>query len=507
MRFMRTTAPETNGVLAELTEAARNLAEKAERPDFKGDYELEVSAPEGRELAGYINRILHAVNGRKKAAEDRMDLVTKAVRFGLWEMIVMEGDYQHPDNLYIWTDEFRSLLGYSSEAEYPNTFDSLVGSLHPEESGQVLDAFAAHMLDRTGQTAFDLKYRMRHKDGQFRWVRAVATALRDAEGRPLKFVGVLYDIHEEQTADEKYNAYIERYELINRALIEAPWDMTVVAGDVVNMNNKIWWSPQFRSTLGFTDEEDFPSQLSSWSDRLHPDDAEDAVAEFGAYLNDYTCTTTFNDEYRLKRKTGEYRWYHATGETIRDENGVPLRVAGTIRDITLEKNKDAMVQKMTQQMQDLSEAIGDLVEGVKSVSSQAQEIAAAQEQSSEAALRVQKSAEETRNISGFIKEIANQTNLLGLNAAIEAARAGEQGRGFGVVADEVRKLAVHSANATENIEHSLNDMKSMITQILEYISNMSMLTQSQAALTQQVDATSAEIRTMSEDLIEFARKL
>jgi diguanylate cyclase (GGDEF)-like protein/PAS domain S-box-containing protein len=124
-----------------------------------------------------------------------------------------------------------------------------------------------------------------------------------------------------------------KYKLTSDALGIGLWDMEVVGGDPVNPDNSIKWSPEIRQMLGFNDEQDFPNVLQSWSDRLHPEEKETVLGAVISHLSDHTGNTPFDIEYRMMFRDGEYRHIHAFGDTQRDCDGVPLRIAGALRDI------------------------------------------------------------------------------------------------------------------------------------------------------------------------------
>jgi PAS domain-containing protein len=245
--------------------------------------------------------------------------------------------------------------------------------------------------------------------------------------------------------------------------------------------------------------------MSSWLTKIHPDDVGAASELIGRQLADTTGNTPFDMEYRIKHKDGEYRWFRASSYIVRDRDRTAIMAAGTILDITDEKGHELKFEEeLEPAITNLRESIGNVSNAVEDATEQMNEVSARQNDISRAALGIEGSLDDSMQIIQTIQSIANQTNLLSLNASIEAARAGEAGKGFAVVASEVSKLADSTKDTTNHIADILTNMNNMVKDVLGKITEINDSIASQSSNMEEINATVEEITGLSVSIEEMA---
>lgn len=174
-------------------------------------------------------------------------------------------------------------------------------------------------------------------------------------------------------------------------------------------------------------------------------------------------------QFPRKDKHGNELWLEATYNPIFDEKNNVVKVIKFASDITENIAREALVNEASVVAYDTSIETVKITEQASSLLNSSVKISnEISEKASETTMQINRLNEQSDNIQAIvstIKGIADQTNLLALNAAIEAARAGEQGRGFAVVADEVRQLASRTSQSTNEIATVVSDNQEVTTNV------------------------------------------
>lgn len=219
------------------------------------------------------------------------------------------------------------LVGKPREAAYD---EGWVEVLHPADRLPVLELWKEAVSTNDGDKA-DIRYRIRLLDGSYRWFRARARPRLDDTGAVAAWYGSLEDIHEQALAEEALRASEERYRLASRATSDVIWDWSFT-------KERATWAGAYKKVLGYP-ELAGETDLDWWIDRLHPDDRDRVLSKQTAAYE--AGDEYLSDEYRFLNAAGEWIDVRSRCVIVRDEKGEPVRLVGSMLDVTQQKKAEA----------------------------------------------------------------------------------------------------------------------------------------------------------------------
>jgi two-component system sensor histidine kinase/response regulator len=268
-----------------------------------------------------------------RVAERRLERASLLSLEGHWESDLV--------NQLVWfSSSYHALLGYK-EGELPTRFDEFHKLVHPDDATASRTALQQHL---ESGVPFANDARMRCGAGGYRWFRQRGTAECDASGKPITMSGSIHDIHEQKLAETALQLAQRRFERAINGTQDGLWELEA--------NGTAWCSPRLGELLGHTPD-GFPANTNFLREYLHPDDAAAVAVATQAHFQQ---EQPYDVEIRLRTKAAEYRWYRARATAERDAQGRPLRMSGSLQDVTEARAaREALVQA-TQAAEAASEA-------------------------------------------------------------------------------------------------------------------------------------------------------
>ncbi len=255
-------------------------------------------------------------------------------------------------NLGIWVQDFKEnkifrfgkwaeMLGYSPE-EVSDLVDNWKNLIHPEDRQKVEKIIKEHEGGIVPE--FKVEHRLLCKSGNYKWIlnQGMVTE-RDNEGKPLKAAGIHLDIDNiKKTQDALYKSE-ERFQFAAKASNDIIYDWDVTTKEALFSESYIMLFGYSNNTVKFND----------WIESIHPEDREKILK----YTNDIIDVhgNTWTCEYRIKKSDGTYVYLLDRGYVIRNKDDNPIRLIGSLMDLTERKNAEEELNKYKHHLEELVE--------------------------------------------------------------------------------------------------------------------------------------------------------
>ncbi|BDA19073.1 methyl-accepting chemotaxis protein [Aeromonas caviae] len=290
-----------------------------------------------------------------------------------------------------------------------------------------------------------------NRQGETRWLEATYFPVKH-QGRVTRVLKIASDVTEQHQRLGRLEALTEALDR-SQAMIEFTPN-----GDILHAN------ANFLSVMGYT-----LGEIAGRHHRIFCD--ETFLREQPRFWEELARGQFKSGLFMRHNSRGQAVWLEATYNPIRDGSGKVVRVVKFASDITARIEQNHATREAARLAHSTAqETLHSAEEGAGLLRAVVQTSSLIASQVDEAIALIGQLNEQSRSIEAIvstISAIADQTNLLALNAAIEAARAGEQGRGFAVVADEVRQLAARTSLSTDEIARVVQKNRELTARVTD----------------------------------------
>jgi len=271
-------------------------------------------------------------------------------------------------------------------------------------------------------------------------------------------------------------------------------------GIILNANDN------FLKTMGYS-----KSQVIGKHHRIFCEPKEAESQEYHDFWQQLRSGAFVSNRFKRLDSNGNVVWLEASYNPVHDDSGQLYKVIKLATVITEQMKREFAVTETSEIAYEISKATDEnTLKGMSVLESTIQtmdELSAQMGDASKGIGTLNTQSTKVSNLVESIRGIADQTNLLALNAAIEAARAGEQGRGFAVVADEVRQLAFRTSSATEEIIQVVGDNKHLTEKAVSLIEESMGKAHRALDLSNEAGNVMSEIQTGARQVVDAVSQL
>ena len=269
-----------------------------------------------------------------KRKKDEQALRDSEARFrGYFELGLIGISITSPEKGWVEVnDRLCEILGHTRSELLQKTWAEIT---HPDDLAEDVKQFERVLAGEID--GYSMEKRFIQKDGTVIHSSIDVKCLRLDDGKVDYFVEMIQDITDRKLSEEALRESEERLDLAVRGTSDGVWDWEIKTGSE-------HWSPRFKELLGYAENE-IEASYDQFLALLHPDEEADVREAIRLHLEE---NQPYDREFRMRTKSGEYRWFHSRGEALRDERGRPYRMAGSIRDISERRQTDDLLKALVE---------------------------------------------------------------------------------------------------------------------------------------------------------------